>query len=77
MATNKTSRLDTKGVVNHFGGCSKLHAALSSNGICISLKTVEAWISRGSIPSARLVELADLGRKLKNPFTVDAFIVRL
>ena len=50
--------LDAKRIVKRFGGRIELWRRLSANGQHISVKTIEKWMERNSIPSARLLRSA-------------------
>lgn len=70
------NRLDAKGVIRHFGGRIQLWRLLEKSGISLSIKTIEAWASRNSIPVSRLVELVTLAEKIGKPLTLDSIITQ-
>jgi len=69
-------RIDAKAIVNRFGGRIELWRRLEANGHHVSVKTIEKWMERSSIPSSRLLVLMDLAKKEKKPLVLDDYIVR-
>lgn len=69
MATNKHYKIDVPKLYKYFGGTVIVQQILELRGHDISVKAVEKWRERGSIPSWALVELVgysiDEGRELR------------
>lgn len=72
--TNTPSRLDTAAIIQHFGGRTPLWRLLKKHGVTLSIKTIEAWSSRDSLPAARLVQLIEIGAAIGKPLVVEGFI---
>lgn len=75
-AFNRMITLDAKRIVKRFGGRIELWRRLSANGQHISVKTIEKWMERNSIPSARLLILMDLAKKEKLPLDLDEYTIK-
>lgn len=71
-----SARINAKGIVNRFGGRINLWRRLEADGHHVSIKTIEKWMERNSIPSARLIVLMDLAKKEKKPLVLDDYIIR-
>jgi len=55
--------IDAKTIVKRFGGRMELYRRLSAIGHPISVKTIEKWMERDSIPTKRLIVLMRLANK--------------
>lgn len=66
--------LDVKAVMQFFGGQAELCRRLAANNTPVSIKTIEQWVTRKSIPSGRLLQLADLAKKEGRLFEIHDFI---
>ena len=71
-----TTRLDTKSIVNHFGGSTQLARLLSKIGESgmESIRTIESWIYRDSIPMKKLILMIELGNMIGKPLVLDQYI---
>ena len=74
--TDMALHLNAKAIINRFGGRLDLWRRLDAYGHKVSVKTIEKWIERNSIPSSRLIVLMDLAKKEKKPLVLDDYIVR-
>lgn len=70
----KFTRLNTKKLVAHFGGRMELWRRLEARGFKLSVKTIEKWTERDSIPSARLVQLMELAAHEQRPLDLNNFV---
>lgn len=68
-------KMNAQGVVRLFGGPSTLLRRLNDMGHDISLKAVDMWVYRGSIPGKWLVELAALAKKDRIKFDLTQFMI--
>lgn len=68
-------RLDAKKIVHRFGGRIELWRRLEAKGHHISVKTIEKWMERESIPSNRLLVLMDLAKQEGKPLVLDNFVL--
>lgn len=68
------AELDCHAVVAHFGGIAQLCRILREHGISLSVKAVEKWKSRGSIPASQLVILAAIAKERGMRFDIYDFI---
>lgn len=66
--------LDTRKIVARFGGRSELWRRLKARGVDLSVKTIEKWQERGSIPSPRIVQLMELAQHEKKPLNLNEYI---
>ncbi len=73
--TDMNPRLDAKKIVKRFGGRTELWRRLNAMGHHISVKTIEKWMERDSIPSNRLLVLMDLAKKEKSPLVLDRYVI--
>lgn len=48
-------QLDVKRLLNAVGGKTDAHAMLSASGCVVTMKAIDKWLSRGSMPSYALV----------------------
>lgn len=71
-----TLRLDAYKIVQRFGGRSELWRRLDARGHHVSLKTIEKWMERDSIPSHRLLVLMDLAKAEGKPLVLDDYVLR-
>lgn len=69
-------QLDAKRIVKRFGGRIELWRRLAAHGHHISVKTIEKWVERNSIPSSRLLVLIDLAKKEKAPIDLDEYVIK-
>lgn len=69
------TRLDTKKLIARFGGRSELHRRLNARGVELSVKTIEKWTERESIPSARIVQLMELAQHEKRPLNLNEYFL--
>lgn len=76
VSSTDMTRLDAKGIVQRFGGRSELWRRLAKHGHNISVKTIEKWQERNSIPTARLLVLLDLARKEGKPLDVENYVIK-
>jgi hypothetical protein len=70
-----TAKIDVTKLLLRFGGVSELWRRLSANGVDISVKTIEKWRERQSIPSARLAQLVRLSVIEGHKIDLDDFII--
>lgn len=69
-------QLDAKRIVKRFGGRIELWRRLAAHGHPISVKTIEKWTQRNSIPSHRLLVLMDLAKSEKSPINIEDFFMK-
>ena len=70
-----TPRLNTKSIVAHFGGATQLSRLLNKVDYSDeSIRTVESWVYRDSIPVKKLMMLIDLGDAIGKPLVLDQHI---
>lgn len=56
-------KIDARSIVHLFGGPSTLYRRLKLAGEDVSLKAIDMWVYRSSIPGKRLMMLANLAKK--------------
>ena len=66
--------MDAKRLVSHFGGTTQLWRLLAKHDQQISIKTIDSWITRGCIPTRRLVQLGSLGATIGKPIDINNYI---
>lgn len=66
--------MDAKRLVSHFGGTTQLWRLLTKHNQQISIKTIDSWITRGCIPTRRLVQLGSLGDTIGKPIDINNYI---
>lgn len=66
--------LNVHRLLAHFGGVPELWHKLNDSGVSISVKTIEKWRERNTIPTPRLVQLCLLQRRLGGFLNIDDFI---
>jgi hypothetical protein len=64
------NRLDVKSIIARFGGRMELWRRLCAEGHSISVKAIEKWSERGSIPSAKLIWLIKLAEREGKPINL-------
>lgn len=64
------STINAKKLVSIFGGRTALHKLLSKHGVLISIKTIEKWMERKSIPLAKFMTLSSISQK-ENGISLD------
>ncbi len=67
------NRLDTRKLVARFGGRIELWRRLKARGFELSVKTIEKWQERDSIPTYRLVQLMELAQHEKKPLNLNDY----
>ena len=68
-------QLDVKAIIKRFGGRTELWRRL--NGVMrhsISVKTIEKWTERNSIPSSRLIIMMELAKKEGQPLIISEYV---
>lgn len=68
------NRIDTKKLIARFGGRIELWRRLKARGFDLSVKTIEKWTERESIPAYRLVQLMELAQSEKKPLNLNDYI---
>ncbi len=68
--------INIKQLIAHFGGRIELWRKLNARGVKISVKTIEKWGERKTIPSNRLAQLMDLALTLGRPLNINKFLLR-
>jgi hypothetical protein len=66
--------IDAKTIVKRFGGRMELYRRLTAMGHDISVKTIEKWMERDSIPTKRLIVLMKLAKKEGRTLNLQDFI---
>jgi hypothetical protein len=66
--------IDAKTIVKRFGGRMELYRRLTAIGHDISVKTIEKWMERDSIPTQRLVVLMQLAKSEGRSLNLHEFI---
>jgi hypothetical protein len=75
--TNNTTSdkpMDAKRLVSHFGGTTQLWRLFTKHDQPISIKTIDSWITRGCIPTRRLLQLGKLGDAIAKPIDINKYI---
>jgi len=72
--TSDSKPMDAKKLVSHFGGTTQLWRLLTKHDQQISIKTIDSWITRGCIPTRRLVQLGALGASIGKPIDINKYI---
>jgi hypothetical protein len=67
-------RFDVKAAVRFFGGPAELARRASASGPALSVKAIEKWQERGSIPGVWLVRLSQLARREERIFEIHDFM---
>ncbi len=68
------TRIDTKKLIARFGGRIELWRRLKARGFELSVKTIEKWQERESIPSHRIVQLMELAQYEKKPLNLNDYV---
>lgn len=68
------TRIDTRKLIARFGGRSELHRRLKARGFELSIKTIEKWTERDSIPTYRIVQMMELAQYEKKPLNLNDYI---
>ncbi len=66
--------IDAKTIVKRFGGRMELYRRLTAIGHDISVKTIEKWMERNSIPTQRLIVLMKLAKLEGRTLNLQDFI---
>ncbi len=69
-----STRIDTRKLVARFGGRSELHRRLKARGYELSIKTIEKWMERDSVPTYRIVQMLELAQYEKKPLNLNDYI---
>jgi hypothetical protein len=69
------SKIDVNKLLLRFGGVSELWHKLAAQDQKVSIKTIEKWRERESIPSARLVQLISLSKIEGAKIDLDDYII--
>ncbi|CAB4150070.1 hypothetical protein UFOVP549_38 [uncultured Caudovirales phage] len=72
----KNQTLDIKKLVARFGGRMELWRRMNARGYKLSVKTIEKWGERNSVPSPRIMELLELATYEKHPINLNDYLVR-
>ena len=68
--------LDIKAVIAHFGGRIELWRKMNARGHKLSVKTIEKWGERDTIPAPRLLQLMDLALSMGRPLNLNKYVLR-
>jgi DNA-binding transcriptional regulator YiaG len=68
-------QLDVKAVIRRFGGRTELWRRLTAMNHSISVKTIEKWTERSSIPSSQLLVLMALAKKEGKPLVIADYVI--
>jgi len=68
-------QLDVKAILHRFGGRTELWRRLNAINHSISVKTIEKWTERSSIPSSRLLVLIELAEKEGKPLLIKDYLL--
>ncbi len=68
-------KLDIKKLVAHFGGRINLWRKLNAAGYTLSIKTIEKWSERDSLPAHRIVQLMDLAKRDGRVIDLNSFLL--
>lgn len=60
-------KLDARRLVRSFGGPTQLHARLTNEGHTLTVKAINLWVYRRSIPSKWLAVLSEMAEKDRRP----------
>lgn len=66
--------IDARTIVKRFGGRMELYRRLTAMGHPISVKTIEKWMERDSIPCKRLIALMELAKSEGRNLHLQEFI---
>lgn len=69
-------RLDVRAIIEHFGGPPSLVNFVTAAGFDLSARTCHKWAERGSIPTARLLEIYLAAEFWGQAFDLRKFIVK-
>jgi hypothetical protein len=72
-AVNSPS-LDIKKLVTRFGGRIELWRRMKARGFDLSVKTIEKWGERDSVPANRLLQLLELAKYENKPINLNDFV---
>jgi hypothetical protein len=75
-AVTTTTNIDVKKLVARFGGQGELCRRMNAKGYAVSLKAIEKWISRDSLPGKRILQLFELGISEGHPIDLYGFLLR-
>lgn len=68
-------QLDVKAIIKRFGGRTELWRRLNTNmRHSISVKTIEKWTERTSIPSSQLLILMELAKREGKPLVISEYV---
>jgi hypothetical protein len=70
------SEFNARGAVLFFGGPADLARRLKAAGFTLSLKAIEKWTQRKTIPGSWLVRMASVAKTEGRSFDIHDFIVR-
>ena len=68
-------KLDIKKLVAYFGGRINLWRKLNAAGYVLSIKTIEKWSERDSLPAHRIVQLMDLAKRDGRVIDLNSFLL--
>lgn len=68
------TQLDVRGAVKFFGGPAELRRRLAAADSKITVKAIEKWHERNSIPGVWLVRLSQLARTQGRNFDISDFM---
>jgi hypothetical protein len=68
--------IDARTIVKRFGGRMELYRRLTAIGHPISVKTIEKWMERDSIPTQRLIVLMKLANKEGRTLNLQDYIIK-
>jgi len=67
--------LDVKAIIHRFGGRTELWRRMNNTmRHSISVKTIEKWTERNSIPSSRLLILIELAKREGKPLIISEYV---
>lgn len=71
-----STNIDVRKLVARFGGQGELCRRMNAKGYAVSLKAIEKWIERDSIPGKRIIQLFELGISEGHPIDLHGFLLR-
>lgn len=70
------TNIDVRKLVARFGGQGELCRRMNAKGYVVTLKAIEKWIERDSIPGKRIIQLFELGISEGHPIDLYGFLLR-
>ena len=74
MKSDSRTKIDVRALIKFFGGPTAMRELWMRNGYILTKGSQDKWVMRDSFPTSRILEAADVARRIGVDFDIKAFI---